>query len=197
MVSWVCNQGGNWSYNPFQIQLKENQLSGSLTDMAVGRMYVHAQLLQSCPSLCNPIDCNPPGSSVHGVLQARILEWVAMPSSRESSQPRDRTPISSVSCIGRGFLTASATWEAQLGGCRPVFEVCLQSSSSGLLPDTSTDFLWNESPTDNKRASKVEDMVLYHVISEVTSHHFCHFLFIRRDTMYPSLYSVSGDYTRV
>ena len=52
-------------------------------------------------------------------------------------------------------------------------------------------------PTNNKRASKVEDMVLYHLISEVTPHHFCHFLFIRRDTMYPSLYSVSGDYTRV
>ena len=44
---------------------------------------------QSCPTLCNPMDCRPPGSSVHGILQARILEWVAMPSSRGSSQPRD------------------------------------------------------------------------------------------------------------
>ena len=43
--------------------------------------------------LCNPMDCSPPGSSVHGILQARILEWVAMPSSRGSSQPRDRTQI--------------------------------------------------------------------------------------------------------
>ena len=50
------------------------------------------------------MDCSPPGSSVHGILQARILEWVVMPSSRGSSQPRDRTHISYVSCIGRHFL---------------------------------------------------------------------------------------------
>ena len=45
-------------------------------------------------TLCNPIDCRPPGSSVHGILQARILEWVAMPSSRVSSQPGDQTHVS-------------------------------------------------------------------------------------------------------
>ena len=44
---------------------------------------------QTCPSLCDPMDCSPPGSSVHGILQARVLEWVAMPFSRRSSQPRD------------------------------------------------------------------------------------------------------------
>ena len=43
---------------------------------------------QSCPTVCDPKDCSPPGSSVHGILQARILEWVAMPSSQGSSQPR-------------------------------------------------------------------------------------------------------------
>ena len=48
--------------------------------------------LQSCPTLCDPMDCSPPHSSVHGILQARILEGVAMPSSRGSSRPRDRTP---------------------------------------------------------------------------------------------------------
>ena len=48
---------------------------------------------KSCPTLCDPMDCSPPGSSVHGILQARILEWVAMPSCRGSSQPRDRTHI--------------------------------------------------------------------------------------------------------
>ena len=47
--------------------------------------------LQSYPTLCNPIDCNPPGSSAHGILQARILEWVAIASSRGSSSPRDQT----------------------------------------------------------------------------------------------------------
>ena len=45
-------------------------------------------------TLCDPMDCGPPGSSVHGILQARILVWVAMPSSRESSQPRKQIPIS-------------------------------------------------------------------------------------------------------
>ena len=44
---------------------------------------------QLCLTLCNPMDCNLPGSSIHGILQARILEWVAMPSSRASFQPRD------------------------------------------------------------------------------------------------------------
>ena len=55
---------------------------------------LHPKSLQSCPTLCNPMDCSPPGSSVHGILQARILEWVAMPSSRDSSQPRDQTQVS-------------------------------------------------------------------------------------------------------
>ena len=44
---------------------------------------MHAKSLQLYPTLCDPMDCSPPGSSVHGILQARILEWVAMPSSRE------------------------------------------------------------------------------------------------------------------
>ena len=56
--------------------------------------------------LCNPMDCSPPGSSVHGILQARIPEWVAMPSSRGSSQPRDWTWTcgSYVACVGRQVL---------------------------------------------------------------------------------------------
>jgi len=49
---------------------------------------------QSCLTLCDPMECSPPGSSVHGILQARILEWVAMPSSRRSSRPRARSPVS-------------------------------------------------------------------------------------------------------
>ena len=53
-----------------------------------------AKLLQSCLTLYDPMDCSPPGSSVHGISQARILEWVAMSSSRGSSQPRDQTCIS-------------------------------------------------------------------------------------------------------
>ena len=48
-----------------------------------------AESFQLCPTLCNPVDCNLPGSSVHGILQAEMLKWVAMPSSRGSSWPRD------------------------------------------------------------------------------------------------------------
>ena len=59
------------------------------------------QLLQSCPILCDLMDCHPPGSSVHGILQARILQGVVVPSSRGSFQPRDWTPVSCISCIDR------------------------------------------------------------------------------------------------
>ena len=60
------------------------------------------------------MDCSPSGSSVPGILQARILEWVAMPFSRGSSQPRDRTHISQVSCIGRQILYHWAIMEAHI-----------------------------------------------------------------------------------
>ena len=59
---------------------------------------IHAKLL------CNIMDCSPPGSSVRGILQARILEWVAIPFSRRSSWPRDPTSISYAFCIGRRVL---------------------------------------------------------------------------------------------
>ena len=62
------------------------------------------KLLQSCLTLCNSVDCSPLGSSVHGVLQAVILEWVAMTFARESSQPRVQTCVSCVSCISRQAL---------------------------------------------------------------------------------------------
>ena len=62
---------------------------------AASNQNMHVCLIaQSCPTLCDPKDCSPPGSSVHGILQARILEWVAIYSPRESSQPRDQTCIS-------------------------------------------------------------------------------------------------------
>ena len=66
---------------------------------------------QSCLTLCDPLDCSPPGSSIHGILQARILEWVATSSSRGSSQPRDQTHVSCVSSTGRWMLYHWATWE--------------------------------------------------------------------------------------
>ena len=61
-----------------------------------------AVVAQLCPSLCNPMDCGPPGSSVCGILQSRILEWVAVPSPKGSSQPRDQTLVS---CVAGRFFT--------------------------------------------------------------------------------------------
>ena len=58
---------------------------------------------QLCLTLCDPMHCSPPGSSVHGILQTRMLEWVAIPSSRGSSQPRNRTQVSCVA--GRHFTS--------------------------------------------------------------------------------------------
>ena len=59
-------------------------------------------VIQSCPSLCDPMDCSPPGSSAHGISQARTLEWVAISFSRGSSPPRDQTQVS---CTANGFST--------------------------------------------------------------------------------------------
>ena len=67
------------------------------------------QFAQSCPTLCNPMDRSPPGSSVHGILQARILEWDAISFSRGSSRPRDRTQVS---CIAGRCFNCWATREA-------------------------------------------------------------------------------------
>ena len=87
-------------------QLSEWRAGGCVRQGLV-RPCVHAKSFWSCSTLCDLMDCSLPGSS-----QARILAWVIMPSSRGSSQPRDRTCVSYVSCIGRQGLSTSTTWEA-------------------------------------------------------------------------------------
>ena len=84
---------------------------------------------KSSPALCKPRDCSPPGSSVHGILQARILEWVAISFSRGSSQPRDWTCIS---CFRIGFFTTEPP------GKTPWIMAC----TGDLLGDTFLDSLW-------------------------------------------------------
>ena len=74
-----------------------------------------SEVAQSCLTLCNPVDCRPPGSCVHGISQARILEWVAISFSRWSSQPRDRNWVSlyivSISNSDSGIANrVSTTW---------------------------------------------------------------------------------------
>ena len=79
-----------------------------------------ANSFQSGPTLCDSMDCSPPGSSVHGILQARILVWVAMSSSRGSFQPKDQTRVSYVSCVGRRSLfTTSTIWKAHIWLAKP------------------------------------------------------------------------------
>ena len=77
-------------------------------------VHAHAQL---CPTLCDPMDYSPPDSPIHGIFQARIVEQVAISSSRASSQHRDWTCVSCVSCIGRQILNHCATWQGCYSSC--------------------------------------------------------------------------------
>ena len=95
--------------DPNTTSLHAHKRTGSLaqqtrTHYVLLHRRVCAKSLQSCLMLCDPMDRSLPGSSVRGISQARILEWVAMSSSRGSSPPRDRTCISHVSCLGRQAL---------------------------------------------------------------------------------------------
>ena len=85
-----------------------------LFPIQVVHVLVCAKSLQSHLTLCNPVDHSPPGSSVRGNLQARILEWIAVPSFRRSSQPRDQTYVFyTPTALAGQFFTTSTTGEAQ------------------------------------------------------------------------------------
>ena len=77
-------------------------------DLKTSTLSLHCwcEVTQSCLTLCNPMNCRVTGFSVHGILQARIMEWIAIPFFRGSSQPRDRTLVS---CITGRFFTIWAT----------------------------------------------------------------------------------------
>ena len=88
----------------------QQYVNWELPDVQAGfRKGRESEVAQLSPTLCDPMDCSPPGSSIHGILQARVLEWVAISFSRGSSQPMDRTPVSHTT--GRLF-TVWATGEA-------------------------------------------------------------------------------------
>ena len=91
--------------------LEEKKFLSSFFFSLLTNSYVCVLVAQSCPTLCNPMNCSLPGSSVHGVSQARILKWVAIPFSRRSSWFGDLTWVSHT--VGR-FCTVWTTWEAQL-----------------------------------------------------------------------------------
>ena len=100
------------NYHPQLLPLLKNTLAfRTWNNKQTKHEYVRTKSLQSFLTLCDPVDCSPPGSSVHGILQARILEWVAMLFSRGSSRPRDQT---GVSCIASRFFTAEPPGETRL-----------------------------------------------------------------------------------
>ena len=82
---------------------------GFFTSWATRSEVKWSEVAQSCPTLCNTMDCSLPGSFIHGIFQARVLEWVAISFSRGSSWLRDQTQVSCI--VGRGF-TIWATREA-------------------------------------------------------------------------------------
>ena len=81
-----------------------------------------SEVTQSCPTLCDPMDCSLLGSSVHGIFQARVLDWVAISFSRGPSWPRDRTPVSRT--VGRRFTVWATRERLMTSGC-PQFKNCL------------------------------------------------------------------------
>ena len=116
----------------FNLQLALHMYGSSLSvvlhpriQSIAGCCAVLCLVTQLCPTLCNPMDSSPPGSSVHGILQARILEWVAMPSSRGFSQLGDWTQVSHIA--GR-FFTIWATREA--GRCNMQYLLLKKKNST-------------------------------------------------------------------
>ena len=100
--SWTVKKAECWRIDTFELWCWRRLFRVPWTARRSNQSILKEnEVAQSCPTLCDPVDCSPAGSSVHGILQARILEWVAISFSRESSRPRDRTWDS---CIAGGFF---------------------------------------------------------------------------------------------
>ena len=105
---------------------------------------------ESCPALCDPKDCSLPGSSVHGILQSRILEWVDLPSSRGSPQSRNQTYNSCVSCIADRFFTHWVTWEAPNFMFLTILLICDFNKNFSFWKMKSGGLSWGECYKGNK-----------------------------------------------
>ena len=101
-----------WSKHPWWRDAHTKGLRGQWKPSPTAHRELTRVHAQSCPPLCHPIDCSLPGSSVHGISQARIFDWVAISFSRGSSQPRNWTWVFHGSCIGRWILYHCVIWEA-------------------------------------------------------------------------------------
>ena len=110
--------------------LRRNGLSQSIwRGLNDGEKESESEITQSCLTLCNPMDCSLPGFSVHGIFQARVLEWAAISFSRGSSWPRDQTQVS---CLAGRHFILWATREAQMMVVNPK-GINLEYSLVGLL----------------------------------------------------------------
>ena len=106
---------GSWALERTGLVVPLHMRSSQTRDQTDALCIVKVLVAQSCLTLCDPVDCSPPGSSVHGIFQASILEWIASSpsppgiSSRGSSLPRDQTHVSFVSCkdFAGGFFTSA------------------------------------------------------------------------------------------
>ena len=92
-------------------RLRPNNLSEQGQAPPISSACAWSSIAKLCLTLCNPMDCSPPGSFVHGTFQARILEWVAISSSKEPSQPRDWTWVFCIFCIA-GIKPEFPAWQA-------------------------------------------------------------------------------------
>ena len=142
-------------------RLRRGRLSRPLQEES---SIVVALVAQSYPTLWHPMDCSPPGSSVHGILQARILEWVAIPFSRGSSRPRDGTWVS---CIAGRFFTVWTTREAG----RARWAETLRTSIPGDV-EGPRNLYWPPASTQ---------------LAQLTKHWFCPQWYLIRMTCLPSL----------
>ena len=124
-LSWWWLPGSNGSFSSHSV------FWGTWSFLWLGSFCCSYSVSKSCPTLCNPMDCSPPGSSVHGISQAKILEWVAVFFSRGSSRTRAWTCVSYI--VGGFFTTESSGtvefWDSEAGGgFPPVFYMwCLST----------------------------------------------------------------------
>ena len=126
--------------------------------------YEHSESLQLCLTFCEPMNCSPPGSSVQGSLQARMLEWIAISFSRWSSWPKNQT------------------WVSYIAGRHYTFHMGLSRvATSFIRQEVARE--WVKSEKESETGSKKEFSPLY-LISEMTSHNSCHILFIREASFF-------------
>ena len=135
LIRGLCELSEIMQMKPLALRLKQLETSRDVVNVNSKAFWVLVCVLvvQLCPTLCDPMYCNPLGCSIHGILQARILEWVAIPFSRGSSLPRDQTQVS---CITGRFFTIWASREDPLSAyyvpspllC-PLFDLIMYLSS--------------------------------------------------------------------